>query len=209
MAGATEGERARHEALRKPPLVLEADEAVVLKAWKPAWRQRMLQARSRRPNCSMSESEWRRVGKYQAKSCNKRANPTASACHQREPGARLRCGRRGVGDGLTIEARCSVRAGEGHAELTIAATGRDAERCCAYREQPDLRDLSRGAEGQGRKLLPLDLRIHNEIPLGVGCGSSAAARLGGVMLANHFGGLGWSMRSAWRRLRGGRAIPTM
>ena len=31
-AGATEAERARHAALRKPPLVLEADEAVVLRA---------------------------------------------------------------------------------------------------------------------------------------------------------------------------------
>jgi threonine synthase len=32
IAGATEGERSRHAALRKPPMVLEADEAVVLKA---------------------------------------------------------------------------------------------------------------------------------------------------------------------------------
>jgi hypothetical protein len=32
MAGATAAERARHEALRKPPIVLEADEAVVLRA---------------------------------------------------------------------------------------------------------------------------------------------------------------------------------
>jgi threonine synthase len=32
LAGATESERARHEALRKPPLVLEADESVVLRA---------------------------------------------------------------------------------------------------------------------------------------------------------------------------------
>ena len=32
IAGATEAERARHAALRKPPLVLEADESVVLRA---------------------------------------------------------------------------------------------------------------------------------------------------------------------------------
>jgi homoserine kinase len=38
----------------------------------------------------------------------------------------------------------------------------------------------------------LRLRIHNEIPLGMGCGSSAAAICAGVALASHFGGLGWS-----------------
>ena len=36
---------------------------------------------------------------------------------------------------------------------------------------------------------PLHLRIHNDIPLGMGCGSSAAAILAGVLLANHFGSL--------------------
>ena len=35
----------------------------------------------------------------------------------------------------------------------------------------------------------LALRVKNEIPLGMGCGSSAAALLAGVMLANHFGEL--------------------
>ena len=37
---------------------------------------------------------------------------------------------------------------------------------------------------------PLHLGIHNEIPLGMGLGSSAAALLAGVHLANHFGALG-------------------
>ena len=36
----------------------------------------------------------------------------------------------------------------------------------------------------------LALRVDNEIPLGMGCGSSAAALVAGVMLANHFGELG-------------------
>jgi homoserine kinase len=38
----------------------------------------------------------------------------------------------------------------------------------------------------------LHLQLQNEIPLGMGCGSSAAALLAGVLLANHFGKLGWS-----------------
>jgi homoserine kinase len=34
--------------------------------------------------------------------------------------------------------------------------------------------------------------MHNEIPLGMGCGSSAAVRLAAVALASHFGGLEWT-----------------
>jgi homoserine kinase len=33
--------------------------------------------------------------------------------------------------------------------------------------------------------------MQNEIPLGMGCGSSAAGRLAAIALANHFGGLEW------------------
>src|SRR5262249_61173075 len=43
-----------------------------------------------------------------------------------------------------------------------------------------------------RTPMPLTLAIHNEIPIGKGCGSSAAARLAGIALANHFGGLEWN-----------------
>jgi homoserine kinase len=38
---------------------------------------------------------------------------------------------------------------------------------------------------------PLAIRMENEIPLGMGCGSSAAGRLAAIVLANHFGQLGW------------------
>ena len=44
----------------------------------------------------------------------------------------------------------------------------------------------------GRAITPLALRIANDIPIGKGCGSSAAARLAGIALAVHFGRLGWS-----------------
>ena len=50
-------------------------------------------------------------------------------------------------------------------------------------------------EHAGRGVQPLKLRLANEIPLGMGCGSSAAALLAGVMLANHFGELGWSLHA--------------
>ena len=39
---------------------------------------------------------------------------------------------------------------------------------------------------------PLALKIDNQIPIGKGCGSSAAARLAGIALAVHFGKLRWT-----------------
>jgi len=43
-----------------------------------------------------------------------------------------------------------------------------------------------------RPVLPLALKIDNDIPIGKGCGSSAAARLAGIALADHFGRLRWT-----------------
>jgi homoserine kinase len=47
-------------------------------------------------------------------------------------------------------------------------------------------------EREGRAVTPLSIRMENEIPLGMGCGSSAAGRLAAIVLADHFGQLGWS-----------------
>jgi homoserine kinase len=99
---------------------------------------------------------------------------------------------------LIIEARplqITGATGATSPELTIAATGRDAERCSHAANNMIFETYREVLHGAGRALVPLDLRIHNEIPLGRGCGSSAAARLGGVMLANHFGALGWDQRA--------------
>ncbi|HEX9201760.1 MAG TPA: homoserine kinase [Acidobacteriaceae bacterium] len=79
--------------------------------------------------------------------------------------------------------------------LTIEATGRNADRCARTGNNMIFETYRDVLQGAGQPVFPLLLRVHNEIPLGMGCGSSAAALLGGVMLANHFGGLGWDLQA--------------
>jgi homoserine kinase len=76
--------------------------------------------------------------------------------------------------------------------FAIAAVGRNADLCGSLRDNLILDTYCDVLMGAGRQPLPLHLTLQNEIPLGMGCGSSAAALLAGVLLANHFGGLGWT-----------------
>ena len=78
------------------------------------------------------------------------------------------------------------------AEFSIAATGRDRERCGRLEGNLILELYRRLLEENGRSVVPLAIRMNNGIPLGMGCGSSAAGRLAGIALAVHFGQLGWS-----------------
>jgi homoserine kinase len=97
---------------------------------------------------------------------------------------------------LTIEA-------EPAPAFAIEASGRNAEFCARIPRNLILETYRGVLAAAGKPVLPLHLRIDNQIPLGMGCGSSAAARLGGVMLANHFGSLAWTpqatMEEACRR----------
>ncbi len=78
------------------------------------------------------------------------------------------------------------------AEFSIAATGLDAVRC-ARLEDNLIIDIYTGLlRGNDRPAVPLAIRMANGIPLGMGCGSSAAGRLAAIALANHFGQLSWS-----------------
>ena len=80
---------------------------------------------------------------------------------------------------------------EPSAQFSISATGRDAERCARLDDNLIL-DLYRKLLAEnGRSCIPLTIRMHNEIPLGMGCGSSAAGRLAAIALANHLGQLAW------------------
>jgi len=78
------------------------------------------------------------------------------------------------------------------AEFSIHATGRSPE-ICGELDRNLLLDVYRKTlDANWRAVGPLTLQIRNGIPLGMGCGSSAAVRLAGVALASHFGELGWS-----------------
>ncbi len=76
-------------------------------------------------------------------------------------------------------------------EFSIAATGRDGEICGAVPNHLILNTYREVLQAAGREIMPLSLRIANDIPIGKGCGSSAAARLAGIALAVHFGCLRW------------------
>ncbi|GAC1420531.1 MAG: homoserine kinase [Acidobacteriaceae bacterium] len=75
----------------------------------------------------------------------------------------------------------------------IAATGRNADVCARVEKNLILDTYNDVLIRAGKPITPLSLQLQNDIPLGMGCGSSAAALLGGVMLANHFGTLGWNL----------------
>lgn len=76
-------------------------------------------------------------------------------------------------------------------EFSITASGRDAARCARLENNLILETYARLLQANGRPLVPLAIRMANGIPLGMGCGSSAAGRLAAIALAVHFGQLGW------------------
>jgi homoserine kinase len=78
------------------------------------------------------------------------------------------------------------------AEYSIHARGRDRDICGKIENHLILNTYREVMESAGRAAIPLALKISNDIPIGKGCGSSAAARLAGVALANHFGNLRWT-----------------
>jgi homoserine kinase len=93
--------------------------------------------------------------------------------------------------GLALSMRLTIAA-KAAAGFQIQATGRDAELCGALENNLIVETYRQVLARGGAAVVPLHLKLHNEIPLGMGCGSSAAALLAGVALADHFGGLGMS-----------------
>jgi homoserine kinase len=77
-------------------------------------------------------------------------------------------------------------------DFSITASGRDAEICGRIENHLILTTYREVLQQAGKPVRPVALRIGNQIPIGKGCGSSAAARLAGIALAVHFGKLRWT-----------------
>ncbi len=90
--------------------------------------------------------------------------------------------------GLALSMHLTVEA-EVAPEWSIDATGRDAALCGALDNNLIIETYLEAADEVWIDVPALKLTIHNEIPLGMGCGSSAAAILAGTALMSHFSGL--------------------
>jgi len=75
---------------------------------------------------------------------------------------------------------------------SIIARGRDSDICGKVENHLILTTYREVLAVAGERETPLALRITNSIPIGKGCGSSAAARLAGIALAVHYGNLDWT-----------------
>ena len=76
-------------------------------------------------------------------------------------------------------------------DFSVTASGRDADRCAILDDNLILETYKQIMRAHKRAIVPLAIRMVNGIPLGMGCGSSAAARLAAIALAMHFGELNW------------------
>ena len=85
---------------------------------------------------------------------------------------------------LQIEAEAAEK-------FSISATGHDTKVCSRLKHNLILDNYTRILTENGKPVTPLAIRMQNDIPLGMGCGSSAAGRLAAIAMAVHFGELGW------------------
>jgi homoserine kinase len=75
--------------------------------------------------------------------------------------------------------------------FSITASGRNPEICAGLNRNLLIQTYEAVLAGEHRPVVPLAIRMGNGIPVGMGCGSSAAVRLAGIALASAFGNLGW------------------
>lgn len=121
----------------------------------------------------------------------KKTSPSPAALHLALPATSANLGPAFDAAALAMDLYITVDARPARS-FSIAATGLDQEICQRLENHLVLSTYREILEAQGAEVTPLSLRIKNDIPIGKGCGSSAAARLAGIALANHFGRLRWT-----------------
>ncbi len=93
-----------------------------------------------------------------------------------------------LGLALDVHLECRFRLAKA---LAIRVSGRDAELISSVQDNLIWQTALRVAADTAQQMPPLDLEIHNDIPIGKGLGSSAAALTAGVVIANEVLDLGW------------------
>lgn len=94
-----------------------------------------------------------------------------------------------LGLALGIYLECRFRAAS---DLKIRASGRDSELISTAGDNLIWQTAMKVATDVGKTLNPIELEIINDIPIGKGLGSSAAALTAGVVIAAEMLDLGWS-----------------
>ncbi len=93
-----------------------------------------------------------------------------------------------LGMALGVYLECRFRPSD---HLVIRVSGREAESIPAGEDNLIWQTARRVADDIGEQLSPVELEIYNDIPIGKGLGSSAAALTAGVVIADRLLGLGW------------------
>jgi homoserine kinase len=93
-----------------------------------------------------------------------------------------------LGLALGIYLECRFRAA---GRLAISVSGRDAELIPCGEDNLIWQTALAVARDVGAELPPVEIEIRNDIPIGKGLGSSAAALTAGVVIADHLLGLHW------------------
>lgn len=93
-----------------------------------------------------------------------------------------------LGMALSIYLECRFKPSS---ELVIRPSGRDAQMISTGPENLIWQTALQVSEHTNRPMPMIELRVHNDIPIGKGLGSSAAALVAGVVIADEVLGLGW------------------